>query len=228
VRFSAKSVRGVTAHNRSLNYNPSMTRTLTFVLAAACSLTACSKNSSQPASAAVSQPSTQTSAQPAVATKSGDPVQQKVAELAGSGAKDCGRPSSTERSALDTAASCVMETSQAKKPFSVIYDMPGMSVAIAGNSDGKSFAVQAITPEGGTAPQISVSPCPAELRVAQSGRVTCFPQGTMGVPPGAANPHAGTASGTSPHGGMGMPPPGTANPHAGNMTTKPTAKTPPQ
>ena len=195
-------------------------------------LPACTQNKAASTEAsATSQPAASQAAQPAAtAPKSNDPVQQKVAELAGNGAKDCGRPSSTDRSALDTASSCVMDSAQAKKAFTIIYDMPGMSVALAGNADGKLFAVQAIQPEDkpSAAPQLNVSPCPAELRVAQSGRVTCFPQGTMGVQPGAANPHAGSASGQSPHGGMGMPPAGTPNPHAGNMTTKPPAKTPPQ
>jgi hypothetical protein len=207
-----------------------MTRTFLLVFAAAALLPACSQN--KPAStetSSASQPAaSQTAPTPA---KSNDALQQKVAEIAGASAKDCGRPSSTDRVALDTAAGCVMETAQAKKPFAVVYDMPGMSVAVAGNSEGKVFAVQSIKPEGASAaaPQINVSPCPAELRVAQSGRVTCFPQGSMGVPPGAANPHAGSAGPPSGHAGM-MPPPGTPNPHAGNMTTKPSAKskTPPQ
>ena len=194
-------------------------------------LAGCSQNSNTPSSTS-STPAAQAAAvqQPAAAPQSSDPVKQKVAELAGNGAKDCGRLGPSDRAGLDNAASCVMDSSQAKKPFSVIYDMPGMSVAIAGNADGKLFAVQAIQPEGGAAakaPQISATPCPAQLRVAQSGRVTCFPQGSMGVPPGSANPHAGSASSSSPHSGM-MPPPGTPNPHAGNMTTKPSAsdKTP--
>ena len=156
-------------------------------------------------------------------------MQQKVSATADSGAKDCGRPSSNDRAALDSAASCVMDAAQAKKAFTIVYDMPGMSVAIAGNSDGKLFALQQVQPESGPKSEVNVTACPAELRVAQSGRVTCFPQGSMGVPPGAANPHAGTASSGSPHGGMGMPPAGTPNPHAGNMTTKqPSSKTPPQ
>jgi hypothetical protein len=209
-----------------------MTRTLLLAISAAALLAACNQNkaaneTSSSVQAAASQPAASTAAAP---SQSGGAVQQKVSEIAGSGAKDCGRPSSTDRAALDTAASCVMDTAQAKKPFMIIYDMPGMSVAVAGNSEGKLFAVQSIQPEGNksAAPQINVTACPAELRVAQSGRVTCFPQGTMGVPPGAANPHAGAASSESTHGGMGMPPPGTPNPHAGNMTTKPPAKTPPQ
>jgi hypothetical protein len=207
-----------------------MTRTFLLVFAAAALLPACSQN--KPASTEASNPTQAAASQTAPApAKSNDAMQQKVAEIAGGSAKDCGRPVSTDRAALDTAASCVMETAQAKKPFSVIYDMPGMSVAVAGNSEGKMFAVQSIQPEGASkgTPQMNVSPCPAELRVAQSGRVTCFPPGSMGVPPGAANPHAGSASAPSGHSGM-MPPPGTPNPHAGNMTTKPSAKskTPPQ
>lgn len=207
-----------------------MIRTLTLVLAAVM-LTACGpKPQTETASAAQPAASQPVAQQPAAnlpaPSQSNDPVAQKVTELAGNGAKDCGRLGTNDRAGLDNAASCVMDNSQAKKPFSVIYDMPGMSVAIAGNAEGKFFAVQAIQPEGGAkgAPQISVTPCPAQLRVAQSGRVTYFPQGSMGVPPGSANPHAGPASGSSPHSGM-TPPPGTPNPHAGNMTTKPPAST---
>jgi len=205
-----------------------MTRTFLLVLAAAAMLPACSQNKAATTeTAAASQPAAAPAAQPASAPKSNDAMQQKAGELAGSSAKDCGRPSSTDRSALEVTASCVMDTAQAKKPFTVVYDMPGMSVGVAGNAEGKFFALQAVVPEGGSskASAVSVSPCPAELRIAQSGRVTCFPQGTMGVPPGGANPHAG--AGSTPHGGMGVPPAGTPHPHAGGTpTTPPKSKTP--
>ena len=207
-----------------------MNRTLLLVLAAAALLAACNQNKATTETASAAQtPASQPAAQPAAApAKSGDAMQQKVAETAGNAAKDCGRPSSQDRTALDSAASCVMDSVQAKKPFGIIYDMPGMSVAVAGNAEGKLFSLQQVKPESGPKSDVNVTPCPAEVRVALSGRVTCFPQGAMGVPPGGANPHAGGASGASPHGGM-MPPAGTPNPHAGNMTTKPpSSKTPPQ
>jgi len=208
-----------------------MYRLFAIIVVSSVLLVACSQKSNPiPAAESASTPVSQPAAQPAAPPQSNDAVKQKVDELAGNGAKDCGRLGPQDRAGLDSAASCVMDSSKAKKPFSVIYDMPGMSVAIAGNAEGKLFSVQAIRPEGGAstpAPQIGVNPCPAELRVAQSGRVTCFPQGGMGVPPGAANPHAGKASGSSPHSGM-MPPEGTPNPHAGNMSTKPPSKTTPQ
>jgi hypothetical protein len=206
-----------------------MNRTLLVLVVAATLLAACTQNkAADQASAAAQAAASQPAATPAAAPAKSDAMQQKVSETAGGGAKDCGRPSSNDRAALDSAASCVMDAAQAKKPFTIVYDMPGMSVAVAGNSEGKLFSLQQVQPETGPKGEVNVTPCPAELRVAQSGRVTCFPAGTMGVPPGAANPHAGTASGASPHGGMGMPAAGTPNPHAGNMTTRPPSKTPPQ
>ena len=202
---------------RRPRYNFPMKRTLILVLAAAMLVACSSKPQTETASAAA--PVAQPAAQAPAAAKSGDAMQLKVSEVTGSGAKDCGRPASTDRAALDTAASCAMETAHAKKAFQVIYDMPGMSVGVAGNNDGKTFALQQVQPEGAAKSEINVTPCPSELRVAQSGRVTCFPVGTMGVPPGSANPHAGGTP-KSGHGGMGMPPAGTPNPHAGNMSTK--------
>jgi hypothetical protein len=90
-----------------------------------------------------------------------------------------------------------MQASQSKKPFYVGYDMPGMSVGVAGNSDGKLFTVQS---QNGS---ITSGDCPAQLRVASSGRITCFAPGDMGsmsgshaagaVAPGMSNPH-GTSS----------------------------------
>ena len=80
--------------------------------------------------------------------------------------------------------------------------MPGMSVGVAGSADGKLFTVQT---QGGA---LTSGSCPSALRVASSGRVTCFAPGDMGsmsgshtagsMPTGTTNPHAT----------------GTANPHA--------------
>jgi hypothetical protein len=115
--------------------------------------------------------------------------------------------------------------SEAKQPFYVAYDMPGMSVGIAGAADGKLYSVnysaEAYKPDENLKGQLSeenhvlTMPCPAALRVAQSGRVTCFP--------------AASATGSNPHGGgmggMMAAPPGTENPH-GSMSTTPGASNP--
>ena len=72
------------------------------------------------------------------------------------------------------------------------YDMPGMAVGVAGNAEGKLFTARS---EGGA---VSTGDCPSELRLASSGRVTCFTPGDMdsmdtghtAIPPGMPNPHA--------------------------------------
>lgn len=161
---------------------------------------------------------------------SGDTVQQTLQQQAGSGATDCGRLTSQVPEEMKKASDCVMQAAQGKHPFYVAYDMPGMTVGVSGNSEGKLYYLTAQKPEGGqngTAAEVKSGPCEAALRVAQSGRVTCFAPGSMGtmggamggnphgagaMPPGMANPHTG---------GMGMSPTGTPNPHkrdAGGMT----------
>ena len=160
-------------------------------------------------------------------TSSSDPVEQKLQQLAGNGAKNCGRVKSPAEADTKPESDCAMQSAQSKKPFYVAYDMPGLTVAVAGAADGKLYAVQAQAPaptEGqapnaqpATPSQVTVTPCPAELRVASSGRVTCYPAGSFGTMPGA-NPHGGGMSMpggmTNPHSsGMTMPPSGTPNPH---------------
>ena len=124
-----------------------------------------------------------------------DAVSQKLQEYSGAAATDCGRLSvgaSADQS--KTASECAVQASQGKHPFYVAYDMPGMSVGVAGNADGKLFTVQS---QNGA---MTAGDCPAQLRVATSGRVTCFAPGDMGsmgpghaaggMTPGAANPHS--------------------------------------
>jgi hypothetical protein len=124
-----------------------------------------------------------------------DAVEQKLQEYSGASATDCGRLSvgaSADQS--KTASECAVQASQGKHPFYVAYDMPGMSVGVAGNADGKLFTVQS---QNGA---MTAGDCPAQLRVASSGRVTCFAPGDMGsmgaghgagaVSPGEANPHS--------------------------------------
>jgi hypothetical protein len=147
--------------------------------------------------------------------KAGTPVQQKLQELAGGGATDCGYLKTMAPDQLTPAGTCALQAAQKKQAFYVAYEMPGMTVAVAGNSDGKLYSVSTQQPEGGAqagaAPEAKTEPCPSELRLAQSGRVTCFPPGSFGSM--GANPHGGS--------GMGMPPAGTANPHGTGMSTPP-------
>ena len=160
-------------------------------------LAACQSKSKEPA------PIGQTTATPASTggsqSTSAD-VQNKLKEAAGNAANDCGQVHSMSANDLKPASDCAMDAAKSKRPFYVTYEMPGMTVGIAGNSDGKLFTAQSEEQNGQPAPP-KLDPCPAELRVAQSGRVTCMPAGSMAMP-GGSNPH-----------GMAAPPPGTPNPH---------------
>ena len=132
-----------------------------------------------------------------MSTKPPDAVQQKLQEFAGSSAANCGRLDVKATADQSKATSdCAMQASQNRRPFFVAYDMPGMVVGVAGNADGKLYTVQS-QGEGPSA-AVTGSDCPAELRVAGSGRVTCYAPGDMGmmggghtaIPPGMPNPHA--------------------------------------
>jgi hypothetical protein len=162
------------------------------ILALSC-LTACNKS----APIASNAPSS---------SKSPDAVEQKLHEYSGTSATDCGRlnvQATADQS--KTAADCAMHASQGKHPFYVAYDMPGMAIGVAGNSDGKLFTVQ--SQGSGASAALTTGDCPSQLRIASSGRITCFAPGDMGsmgaghsagsIPPGMANPHAGGAG--SPH-----------------------------
>ena len=124
-----------------------------------------------------------------------DAIQQKLEELAGSGATDCGRLSSQAEDQMRAASTCATQAAQSKHAFYVAYDMPGMTVGVAGNSAGKLFTAQA---EGSTG--LASGACPSQLRIAPSGRITCFAPGDMGSMGGQ-------------HGGMSKPPAGMGNPH---------------
>jgi hypothetical protein len=155
------------------------------VLIALCSLTACNKSSTEPTSATPSS------------SKPPDAVQQKLQDFAGSSATNCGRlevHANADQS--KTAADCATQAAQSKHPFFVAYDMPGMAIGVAGNSDGKLYTVQ--SHGEGAAAAVTAGDCPSQLRVAGSGRVTCYAPGDMGsmgaghtaIPPGMPNPHA--------------------------------------
>jgi len=154
-----------------------------------------------------------------VAARPDDAVSLKLKQLAGSGATDCGRldVKATDQQSK-TAISCATQAAQNKHPFYVAYDMPGMSTGVAGSSEGKLFAVE--LQGSGPGAQLQSGPCPAEMRVAHSGRVTCFTPGTMGLNPSAADPHSGinVNPGAMPGGGMPHPFP---TPDAGGKNPPP-------
>jgi hypothetical protein len=165
------------------------TASMLCVILLAC-LTACNK-ASAPASSA-NGPAKQ------------DAVQQKLQEYAGASSTDCGRldvKASQEQS--KTASDCALQASQSKHAFYVAYDMPGMTIGVAGNSAGKLYTVQ--SQGSGASANLTGGDCPAPLRVASSGRVTCFAPGDMG----------GMGAG---HGGASAMPSGTPNPHASGQT----------
>ncbi len=155
-------------------------------------LTACKKSSAPNAPSDGSSSASSSMA----SSKSPDAVQVKLQEYAGGGASDCGRLDiKASQDQLKSASDCALQSSQNKRPFYVGYDMPGMAVGVAGNSEGKLFTIQA---QGSGA--VTAGSCPSQLRVASSGRVTCFAPGDMGsmsgshaagtMAPGAANPHS--------------------------------------
>jgi hypothetical protein len=163
--------------------NSAIALIVALTLALSC-LTACSKQTAPPTSSNASSP------------KSSDAVQLKLQEYSGGAATDCGRlnvQATADQSR--TAAGCAMQASQSKHAFYVAYDMPGMTIGVAGNSDGRLFTVQSQGADSSAA--LTNGPCPSQLRVANSGRVTCFAPGDMGgmgghtaIPPGMPDPHA--------------------------------------
>ena len=107
-----------------------MRKVLTFVIVALL-LVSCDKPPSPPAPSAVS----------------GDAVQRKLQELAGSGATDCGRISQAQDK-IQAAGACVMDAAKKKQAFYVIYELPGLMVALGGDATGKLYSVQQAQPAG--------------------------------------------------------------------------------
>jgi hypothetical protein len=163
---------------------------------------------------------------PEPTAKSADPVQQKLQELAGSGATDCGRLQSQAEEHMKAASDCAMQAAESKHPFYVVYDMPGLTAGVSGDAAGKLYFVRAEQPQNaqpGAKAAIQSEPCPSQLRVALSGRVTCFAPGTMGTGAHSGMPMPPMGA-ENPHGGMGLPPNGTPNPHAGKTVAPPAKK----
>jgi hypothetical protein len=172
-------------------------------------LVACNRSTSAPSSVAAQSGNAAKPAQTAQSgetAKSNDAVQQKLQELSGSSATDCGRVRTLAPEPTQKASDCAMSAAKDKHAFLVSYEMPGLTVGYAGNSQGKLFSVQSEQPQtAGAQAEVKSGPCPAELRLAQSGRVTCMPPGSMGGT--GANPHGAMppATGQNPHdGGSGM------------------------
>ena len=162
-----------------------MRNLLAIILTTSCFLAACNKPSSPNASS-----STAPSSKPA------DGLQQKLQDFAGSSATNCGRHDvKATGDQAKTASDCAIQASQGKHPFYVAYDMPGMAIGVAGNADGKLYTAQ--SQGDGASATVTAGDCPSQLRVAGSGRVTCYAPGDMGsmgaghtaVPPGMPNPH---------------------------------------
>ena len=169
-----------------------MRKILLVLLIAVWSLGGCSKPATPVGSSNSPAASDPTPSSP----KSNDAVQQKLVEYSGGGT-DCGRLDVQAADAqLKSASSCAMQAAQNKQAFYIAYDMPGMSVGVAGNSEGKLFTVQS---QGGNG--LTSGACPSQLRVASSGRISCFAPGDMG-------------SMGSGHGSLAMPKAGMSNPHA--------------
>ena len=168
-----------------------MHRTFVVVLVSCCFLIGCKKSGTAPSTSA---------SLPASSANPNDAVGKKLTEIAGRDATNCGRFQTQDSNEMLESSKCAMDAAQQKHPFYVAYDLPGMTVAVAGNSEGKLFSLQSQT--GGVG--LTSSPCPAELRIAPSGRVTCYAPGTFPM-----------SGGMGSHSGMSMPPATGPNPHKG-------------
>ena len=119
---------------------------------------------------------------------------------------------------------CNYIVNHARRPFPQVPG-PGLTVGVSGDAAGKLYFVQVEQPQQAQLDARTViqsGPCPSELRVAQSGRVTCFAAGTMGPGAHGVMPMPPMGAENS-HGGLGLPPSG-PNPHAGKTAAPPPEK----
>ena len=100
-----------------------------------------------------------------------DAVEAKLQELAGGDATNCGRLPVQADKELKTASDCAIDAAQKRHPFYVGYDMPGMSVGVAGNSAGSLFSVEAQGEAGSQ--QVTSGACPAALRETVCSSPSC-------------------------------------------------------
>src|SRR4051812_8850716 len=141
-----------------------MHKVLAVLILATALLAGCNTGSAPP-SVSTSTPTpaaTAPAAAPAATTPSNDVVQAKLTELSGAGATDCGEVKTLADDAIKQASDCAMQASKSKKAFHVAYEMPGLSVGVASNAEGKLFTVQSETDNGKAAPA-KAEPCPADL-----------------------------------------------------------------
>jgi hypothetical protein len=167
-----------------------MHRALLILLVVALAFSGCSKS---PTSSAASG-------------NASDPMEKKLMEVAGNGATSCGHLKAQSTPELEAASKCAMQAAQQKHAFYVAYEMPGMTVAVVGTAEGKLFSLQSQPSAPGG---LSNVPCPNELRVAPSGRVTCYAPGTFPM-----------SAGSDSHTGMTTMPP-MQNPHQTPPADKP-------
>ncbi len=178
---------------------------LLFLLLAACALEGCKSSTSSSSVPAVG-------ATAKVNSNPSDPVEQKLREIAGGGAKSCGVIATQAVPEMDAASKCALDAAKSKQAFYVEYQLPGMNVAVAGDAQGKLYSVQS---QAGGAGLVS-GDCPAELRVAPSGRVTCYAPGTFPMGAGAGSHSQMTMPSM---GGTGSKlPPGHPDPHQSQKT----------
>ncbi len=183
-----------------------MQKALIGIVIVALSLANCDKSSTPPVSSAT-PPATQYSA----SCRNSPETERPIVVVS----------SRRPRNQMEAAGACAMGAAKKKQAFYVAYELPGLIVALAGDSAGKLFSVQQEQPgktPSGTAAELVATPCPSELRIAQSGRVTCIAPGSMGGSSmGGATAHGGKSmspgASPSPHGGMNMSPGAAPNPH---------------
>jgi len=102
-----------------------------------CLLTGCTKpRSSEPAVAEVPG-STLAPAEPSAS--SDDPVQIRLVELAGSSATNCGVFKSSVLAELNSGSQCAENAFKTRTPFYIEYQMAGLTVVVAGNSQASLF-----------------------------------------------------------------------------------------
>ena len=157
-----------------------------------CLLTGCTKPKSSELAVAEVPGSTSVPAEPSAS--SDDPVHKRLVELAGSSATNCGVFKSSVLAELNSGSQCAENAFKTRAPFYIEYQMAGLTVAVAGNAQGKFYSVQSASGGAG----LTSGECPAELRVASSGRVTCYAKGASPVP--------GADSSLNPHGASGVMP----------------------
>src|SRR4051812_5822089 len=220
--------------------------TCALVLTLLTEVVACKKKEPEPpkpkteASTRTSQPVTPAAVGATQQPSPNDAMTAQLKKVAGPDAKDCGTVPANSGD-LQSASGCALQSNDAKRPFWVRYELPlpgaQMHIATTLAADGKLYTMQYSSdgykqaPEGATISsdkKLLTIPCPdAPLRVAGSGRITCFaPQQNAGNI--NASPHGGGMAmpgtmGANPHGTM--PPANGANPHGANPPKPPaTAK----